>query len=88
MSDPRFVSLITMLGSVLAALIGLLNTFVSHKREQRNQQTRIDVQQLKENTNGISDHLVKLTGESEFARGLKQGEDHPLPPKGAGGRPF
>ena len=32
---------------------------------------------VSDQTNGMSAHLVKLTGESEFAKGIIHGEDHP-----------
>ena len=70
MSDAKFTAVVV----VLSALIGLLNTYMSHRREQRNAETRVKVDQLVQQTNGITEQL----GKSEFARGLKQGEENPL----------
>jgi len=70
MSDARF----TAISVIITALIGLVNTYMSHVREQRNATTRNKVDQLVEQTNGITEKL----GKAEYARGLKQGEEHPL----------
>ena len=69
MSDARF----TAVAAVLAAIIGLINTILSHQRERKNADTRTKVDQLVQQTNGITEQL----GKAEFARGLKQGEDNP-----------
>jgi hypothetical protein len=60
--------------AVLSALIGLLNTYLAHRHEKSNAETRVKVDQLVQQTNGITEQL----GKAEFARGLKQGEENPL----------
>ena len=77
MTDARFIAITTMLGAIAGPVIGAINTYVSHKREKRNAQTREKVDVLVEQTNGISQRLVAATGKVEFERGLKQGEDNP-----------
>lgn len=68
---------IAAIGSVLSAALGVLNTYMAHSREQKNAATRTQVDQLEKNTNGINAALLKVTGESEFAKGVKQGEEAP-----------
>ncbi len=50
----------------------------SNRRGQRNEyhlvETKASVKQLAGQTNGIQAELLKVTGEAEFAKGLKQGE--------------
>lgn len=40
-------------------------------------ETNVTMESIRHQTNDMKDALVKVTGESEFARGLKQGEDNP-----------
>ncbi len=77
MTDARFISIVTMCGAIAAPLIGVANGMLSHVREQRNAASREKVEQLEKNTNGINKALLKVTGDAEFAKGVKQGEDHP-----------
>lgn len=44
------------------------------------------IEQVHHSTNSMKDALVKVTGESEFARGLKQGEEAPRPVPGSSAR--
>lgn len=37
--------------------------------------------EVREQTDGITQHLVKVTAEAEFAKGKLHGEDHPRPKK-------
>ncbi len=77
MTDARFIAIVTMVGALAGPVIGFANTFLAHRHEQRNAQTRQKVDVLVEQTNGISQRLVAATGKVEFERGLKQGEDNP-----------
>ena len=74
MTDSRFIAVTTLLAAVAGPVIGVINTYMSHQREKKNETTRVKVDQLVEQTNGITEKL----GKAEYARGLKQGEEHPL----------
>jgi hypothetical protein len=45
---------------------------MGHERGKRNEQ---NISDLKEQTNGIQAKLVKVTGEAEFAKGVKSEVD-------------
>ena len=68
--------------SSFAALIGLLNNSLARRNEQKLLEQGIHIHDsakaiilLEKNTNSIKDALVKVTGEAEFAKGLKVGTD-------------
>jgi hypothetical protein len=58
------------IAQIITSLV-LVATFVQSYRNGQK------LNAVKEQTNGLSSHLVKLTGEAEFAKGLKQGEENP-----------
>jgi len=68
MTDAVTIAIISAVGSFAAAALSLANNIVG-RRNTRNIAT------LEKNTNSIKDALVKVTGESEYAKGLKAGED-------------
>jgi hypothetical protein len=68
MSDVVAVALISIVPSTITGIV----TFLTHIGMQK---TRTDMAELTSNTNSIKDALVKTTGEAEFAKGLKQGQD-------------
>ncbi len=72
MSDTVVISLIGSAATVIVSLINAALAFSGHERGKRNEQS-LDV--LKQQTNGIQDKLVKVTGEAEFARGVKAEAD-------------
>ena len=59
------IALIGAIGSVLASSISAIIGLLAHGK----------IASLEANTNSIKDELVKVTGESEFAKGLKQGQE-------------
>lgn len=65
--------MIALIGGVVSVLLGvvtavatILNTIVVRRTEKQ-------VEMLEKNTNSIKDALVQVTGEAEFAKGLKTG---------------
>jgi len=66
MSDVVMVSLITGIPATLGMILAFITTIIT--RSSRN-----DVRLLEKNTNSMKDALVKLTGESEHAKGVIQG---------------
>ncbi len=81
MTEQVTISLIGACVTVVVSTINALLTLGVRRRGKRNEksltETKHAVQAIKDQTDGINDKLVKVTGESEFARGLKQGEDNP-----------
>ncbi len=72
------ISLIGAATTVVLSVINLSFAMKSNRRGQRNEyhlvETKASVKQLAGQTNGIQAELLKVTGEAEFAKGLKQGE--------------
>jgi hypothetical protein len=67
--------MISMVGAVATVIVSLINAvflFMGHERGKRNEQ---NISDLKEQTNGIQAKLVKVTGEAEFAKGVKSEVD-------------
>lgn len=81
-SDPIAVALIGMVGTFMTALMGVVTAYLTMKNARRLEATKVSVDSqkstiaaLEKNTNSIKDALVKVTAESEFAKGLKLGSD-------------
>ena len=64
--DTVWISLIGAIFSFLTAVLAAIVTIVTLK-------TKTTMQELEKNTNSMKDALVKVTAESEFAKGLKEG---------------
>lgn len=75
MTDAVAISLIGAAGSFAAALLGLLNNVLGRRNARNIAETKVAMVTLEKQTNSMKDALVKVTGESEFAKGLKQGTD-------------
>ncbi len=71
-SDPVMISMVGAVATVLVSIVNAVLAFSSHERGKRNEN---NLSALKEQTNGIQERLVKVTGESEFARGVKSETD-------------
>lgn len=56
-------SLVAAIGSSVALVFGVVN--------------RKGIQEVKQATDGMKDELVKVTGEKNFALGVKHEKDHP-----------
>ncbi len=74
MSDTVTISLIGAASTVVISLVNAGLALMSHDRGKRNEQTLVD---LKQQTNGIQEKLVKVTGEAEFAKGVQSEKDKP-----------
>jgi hypothetical protein len=71
-----------MIGTFLTAALGVATAYLTRQNAKglAATQASVDAQHgtiaaLEKNTNSIKDDLVKVTGESEFAKGLKLGTD-------------
>ena len=67
MSDAIAVALIASVPSTLAALVGFYNAMMTYR-------TKAAVEVLEKNTNSKMDALIKVTAESEFAKGVLAGD--------------
>ena len=77
MTDAVAISVVGMLGSVLAALIGLWNNVLARQNTLHIEETKNAIKEVEKQTNSMKDALVKVTGEKEFAKGLKAGQEEP-----------
>ena len=84
MSDATTIvlALIPTISATVAAIIGMLNNALGRRNERKlNEQaqhiaeSKSAIVLLEKNTNSIKDALVKVTAESEYAKGLKVGAD-------------
>lgn len=73
MSDPVLVALLSScIAGVPAALAAVASLITAMKVERQNShisETREKIAELEKNTNSMKDMLVKVTGESEYAKG-------------------
>ena len=74
-SDPVAIALIGMIGTFLTAVLGLVTAYISRQNAKNIFSQKGTIESLEKNTNSMTDALVKVTGESEFAKGLKLGSD-------------
>ena len=76
-SDTVVLALIGALGTFLTALVGLLTAVLSRQSTvQKSIVAQHDsIKALEVNTNSLTTQLAKVTGEKEFAKGLKLGTD-------------
>lgn len=66
------------LGEIAQALIALtvlFNGWQSYKNGQRAKGISADVKEVITATNGLTQKLVKVTGEAEFAKGVEAGRN-------------
>ena len=73
-SDVVLVALIAAAPGCMAAVMSFANNIIARHNAERIDRTVKAMETLEKNTNSIKDALVKVTGESEFAKGLKQGQ--------------
>lgn len=79
LSDPVILAVIagavTTFATVTAAVVSVATLLVGRKTQASAASTEHAMVELKTNTNSIKDALVKVTAESEHAKGLKQGRE-------------
>lgn len=75
MSDVVAVALISAIPGIFAATIGFVNNVLGRRNARHLEAQKDAIVTLEKNTNSIKDALVKVTGESEFAKGLKRGQE-------------
>ncbi len=67
MSDPVILALISTIGSIVTAILTAVVTVMMRD-------TRKAVREVEKQTNSMKDALVKVTGESEHAKGVLEGK--------------
>ena len=65
---PVELALISAGAGIVAAALGVLNSYYLSKAHSK-------IVLLEHNTNALTEALIKATGDSEFARGLKEGKE-------------
>ncbi len=79
MTESVTISLIGAVATVAVSVINAVIAFGARRRGKRNEthlaETKRAVQSLAEQTNGMQEQLLKVTGESEFAKGVKAESD-------------
>jgi len=68
------VDLIKEIGPVIVSLGVLINAIIALLTYIKTMNTAETISVLEKNTNSIKDALVKVTGESEHAKGVLQGK--------------
>jgi ferritin-like metal-binding protein YciE len=74
-SDLVIVAICSALPGVVASVMSVANNLIATRNSKHLEKTKNDIERLEKNTNSIKDALVKVTGESEFQKGLKQGQE-------------
>lgn len=70
MSDTVWLALIAIIPATLSSVLSFLAARWSL-------QNAIAIKAVEKHTNSMKDALIQVTGEAEFAKGLKQGEENP-----------
>lgn len=87
MTDAVALGMIGLVGTAFSSVMLVINTIVTNRIKTQSDEHGKDIREarasiveqshaivtLEKNTNSIKDELVKVTGTSEFARGLKEG---------------
>jgi hypothetical protein len=80
MTDPVTLAYIGLAGIALNGVLTIAQTVITNMHAQKLAEltkavkgTADTIQVLEKNTNSIKDELVRVTGQAEFARGMKQG---------------
>jgi len=82
MSEAVILAVVSTIGQIVLAALVIYNNKITGKsvalvKEHGKiiEETKEAVVTLEKNTNSIKDELVRVTGQSEFAKGLKAGTD-------------
>jgi len=79
MTDTVVISLVGAAATVAVAIVNAVFAFLGNRRGKRNErhivQAKDSIKALEVQTNGMQERLLKVTGESEHAKGVKQAED-------------
>jgi len=67
--------LVNAFGAIAATTISLLVLLKQTKTNEAVSEVASKVEVIHASTNSMKDELVKVTGESEYAKGLKKGEE-------------
>jgi hypothetical protein len=84
MTDAVVISLIGALGSVTTVALGIINNIVAGRHGVQLTEAQQSITTLQHNTDGITDRLVKITGQVAYAKGIQEGVQHPEEHPGSG----
>ena len=71
------VQILTAIGLALTGVSSAINVVMTFMNGRHARQISRTVDAIQLQTNGLNDKLLQVTGDAEYAKGLKQGEDHP-----------
>ena len=74
MTDLLKAALVGAAPGIVASILGFVNNTLARRNMRHINEARASIVQLEKNTDGINAHLVKVTGQVEFARGVKEGK--------------
>ncbi len=74
MSDGTAIG-IALIGSATTVLVSLVNVGLALVNNQRGKRNEDHLVEIKTQTNGMQAELLKVTGESEYAKGVKSETD-------------
>ncbi len=63
-----------VLASIPPSIAGMISAYFSYKASIHAQENLVTSKEIKENTNGLTAHLVALTQKSSYAEGKLEGE--------------
>ena len=76
------LALVPTISATVAAIMSMMNNALGRRNErklkeqsQHLEESKNTIILLEKNTNSIKDALVRVTGEAEFAKGLKMGQE-------------
>ena len=71
---PIWVAIIMVVPGILSAILGFLNNVLAQRAKEHAVQTTDKINELEKSTNGKLESLLKVTGESEHAKGVLEGK--------------
>jgi hypothetical protein len=71
------VQILTALGLCLTGVSSAVNVVLTLINGRNTRQIAKTIDVIHTQTNGLNEKLLTVTGDAEFAKGLKQGEEHP-----------
>lgn len=69
LTEPVLLGIIALVSSVLTNILLVVNTLITQRQSAT-------IKALEKSTNGTQAALVHITGQAEYAKGLKQGENN------------
>ena len=88
MNDDTLKTLITNLPAIITALGVIVTAYLSYRSNRQSKANAVQIEEVRQGVNGQSAALLKVTGEAEFAKGMKAEQDAPSSPSGTSADPI